>query len=305
MFFTQLPPEPPKAPIVTVWVHGTKPELPPFLSKMTKNITLLLSDDSKGLCKIAQSDAYHYPSLRAQALAVADPTHFSIEHFYTFGWSGNLTLEARKNASFDLFYELKELTLTYQKKYNCSPEIVLISHSHGGNVILHLAEITDPDNFKLKIAKAVLLACPVQKHTNHLIGSPIFERIYSLHSHTDMIQIADPQGLHHRKEKITRPLLSTRHFDAHPKVAQALIRWKEYPLWDADDLAIDKFALKGLIKALNALNYIKKSRGLFHVEFGLLPFVRQLPLIINQLDTIFDNGGNCCSHKDQDIIIEL
>jgi hypothetical protein len=304
MFFTPPPPEPPKAPIVTVWVHGTKPALPPFLAKMTKDVTLLLSDDTKGLCKFAQPNTYHYPSLRAQALTAADPAHFSTEHFYTFGWSGMLTLEARQKASQDLFCALKELVLTYQEKYGCTPEIILISHSHGGNVILHLAEIVDPD-FELNISKAILLACPVQKHTDHLISSPIFNRIYSLHSHTDMIQIADPQGLHKRKTKVTRPLFSARHFDAHPKMAQALIRWKKCPLWNEDDYALDKFALKGLIKALNSLNYIKKSRGLFHVEFGLLPFVRQLPCIINQLDELFDNGGNCSSHKDHDIIIEL
>lgn len=307
MFFTPPPIEPPKAPIITVWVHGTKTDehLPPFLSKLTKNVTQLLSDDTKGLCKATAFTSYHYPSLRGQALAVADPVHFNTEHFYTFGWSGMLTLEARKNASQDLFSGLKDLTLAYQEKYGCIPKIILISHSHGGNVILHLAEIIDPDGFELKISKAILLACPVQKHTNHLISSPVFERIYSLHSHTDMIQIADPQGLHHHKEKITRPLLSTRHFDTHPKMAQALIRWKEYPLWNDEDHAINKVTFKGLIKAINALNYIKKNRGLFHVEFGLLPFVRQLPLIINQLDTIFDNGGNCSSHKDHDIIIEL
>jgi hypothetical protein len=305
MFFTPPPPEPPKAPIVTVWVHGTKPDLSPLFAKMTKNVLLLLSDDTKGLCKINQPETYHYPSLRAQALEAADPAHFSTEHFYTFGWSGLLDLQARKIAAQDLFNALKNLVLDYLAQYGYAPEIILISHSHGGNVILHLAEIVDPDGFELKIAKAVLLACPVQNHTNHLISSSIFERIYSLHSHTDMIQIVDPQGLHHRKEKITRPLLSMRHFDAHPKMAQALIRWKEYPLWNAQDLAIDKLALKGLIKAINALNYIKRSRGLFHVEFGLLPFIRQLPIIINQLDTLFDNGGNCSSHKDHDIIIEL
>lgn len=307
MFFTPPPPEPPKAPIITVWVHGTKggEHLPRFLSKLTKKIMLLLSDDTKGLCKVNQSDTFHYPSLRAQALTIADPTNFSTEHFYTFGWSGMLTLNARKIAANDLFYALKELIIGYQEKYGCTPKIILISHSHGGNVILHLAEITDPDGFQLNISKAILLACPVQKHTNHLISSSIFERIYSLHSHTDMIQIADPQGFHNRKIKVTHPLFSARHFDAHPKIAQALIRWKKYPLWDSEDFAMDKFALKGLIKAINALNYIKSSRGLFHVEFGLLPFVRQLPTIINQLDALFDNSTNCSSHKDHDIIIEL
>src|SRR6266403_1123912 len=187
MFFTPPPPpEPPRAPIVTVWVHGTKggDNFSPFLSKLTKNLTNLLSDDTKGLYKIPQTTDFHYPSLRAQALVAADPEHFNLEHFYTFGWSGILTLAARKKAAHDLFYALKSLLLIYQGKYGCTPKIMLISHSHGGNVILHLAEIVDPDGFELHIAKAILLACPVQHHTVHLIGSAIFERLYSLHSHT-------------------------------------------------------------------------------------------------------------------------
>ena len=305
MFFSP-PQEPPKAPIVTIWVHGTRPDgtLPPFLAKLTSGLSNLLCDDTKGLHKTADLDHQHYPFLRAKALSAIDPVRFNPEHFYTFGWSGKLNLKARENASHDLFYALKLLQSTYKEKYGIDPEFVLISHSHGGNVILHLADIVDPDKFELHVAKTILLACPVQKHTAHLISSPIFERIYSLHSHTDMIQIADPQGLHNRK-KMTKPLLSLRHFDSHPKLAQVAIRWKKCPLWTADDYAINKFAMKGLIRSLNTLNYIKKNRGLFHVEFGLLPFVRQLPTIINELDILFDNNGNCPSHKDHDLIIEL
>lgn len=299
------PQEPPKAPIITVWVHGTKLDdtLPPFLAQLTKNVSQLLSDDTKGLHR-PQWEPHHYPFLRSKALSSADPIQFASEHFYTFGWSGKPTLEARKQAACDLFSELKSLHNDYQEKYDSCPQFILISHSHGGNVILHLAEITDPDGFELHIAKAVLLACPVQKHTAHLVSAPLFERIYSLHSHTDMIQIIDPQGLHDRK-KITKPLLSLRHFDTHPNLVQVCIRWKQYPLWTTEDYNTNKFALKGLIKSINALNFIKKSRGLFHVEFGLLPFVREIPTIINQLDELFDSGSNCPSHKDHDIVIEL
>ncbi|HLW72632.1 MAG TPA: hypothetical protein VKR54_01145 [Candidatus Babeliales bacterium] len=310
MAFFSPPPPPIKPPTLTVWIHGTKPDenLPPFLAKITKGLSQLLSGDIKGLHRTAELDAQHYPFyypfLRSKALAAADPIRFNPNHFYTFGWSGKLTLKARKNAAHDLFYELKQLSTTYHEKYGCTPEIILISHSHGGNVILHLAEISDPDGFELHISKAIFLACPVQKHTAHLINSPVFERIYALHSHTDMIQIADPQGLHNTK-KITRPILSLRHFNIHPKLAQATIRWKKHPTWTADDHNTNKIALKGLIKALNSLNYIRKSRGLFHVEFGLLPFVRQLPAIIDQLDTLFTNSSNCPSHKDHDLIIEL
>jgi hypothetical protein len=300
------PQEPPKAPIITVWVHGTKPDehLPPFFTKFTNKLSQILCDDTKGLRRTDQLDAQHYPFLRAKALSAADPVRFNTEHFYTFGWSGKLNLQERKNASLDLFSALKTLSLDYQEKYHCTPEVILISHSHGGNVILHLAEIIDVDDFKLHVSKAILLACPVQKHTAHLISSPVFERIYSLHSHTDMTQIVDPQGLHDRK-KLTAPLLSLRHFDTHPKLAQVLIRWKEYPLWDAEDYAMNKVILKGLIKGLNTLDYIKKNRGLLHVEFGLLPFVRQIPAIIDHLDTLFDADANCPSHKDHDILIEL
>ena len=305
MIFTP-PQESPKAPIVTVWVHGTKSNehLPPFLAQLTKNLSQLFCGDTKGLQRTTELDTHHYPFLRAKALSATDPMRFSPEHFYTFGWSGKLTLQARKNAALDLFYALKTLTITYQDTYGCMPEIILISHSHGGNVLLHLAEITDPDGFKLSISKAILLACPVQKHTAHLISAPIFERIYSLHSHTDMIQIVDTQGLHNTKE-LTKPLLSMRHFDSHPKLAQVLIRWKKYPLWNADDHAMNIIVLKGLIKGINTINYIKKNRGLFHVEFGLLPFVRQIPAIIDQLDELFDSNSNCPSHKDHDIHIEL
>jgi hypothetical protein len=306
MFFSPPPPEPPKAPIVTVWIHGSKSHehLPPFLAKLTKNLSQLLCGDTKGLHRTADLDHQHYPFLRSKALSVGDPVQFNPEHFYTFSWSGRLTLKARKIASHDLFNALKLLHYKYKEKYGIAPEFILISHSHGGNVILHLAEITDPDGFEPHVAKAILLACPVQKHTAHLINSPRFERIYSLHSHTDMIQIADPQGLHNRK-KLTKPLLSLRHFDLSPKLAQVVIRWKKCPLWTADDYAIDKFAMKALIRVIDMLNYIKKNRGLFHVEFGLLPFIRQLPTVINELDMLFDNNGNCSSHKDHDLIIEL
>lgn len=300
------PQEPPKAPIITVWIHGTQPDghLPPFLQNLTKSVTHMLCGDIKGLHRTAELDALHYPFLRAKTLAAANPALFQSEHLYTFGWSGNLSLNARKVAAHDLFGALKTLVTSYLEKYSSSPEIILISHSHGGNVILHLAEIEDPDGFKLSVSKAILLACPVQNHTSHLIQSPVFKRIYSLHSHTDMIQIADPQGLHHKKQRHT-PLLSARHFNCHPNLAQALIRWKDFPLWLPEDHFYNNPAMKALIKGTTAINYIKRSRGLFHVEFNLPPFVRKLPAIIEQLDALFDTNANCPSHKDHDLIIEL
>ena len=299
------PQEPPKAPqaapIVTIWVHGSKGHSHLPLPKSTKNLLQFFSDP-KDLHKITDFDLQHYPFLRAKALSAIDQ-QFNLDHFYSFGWSGAITPTARKNAALDLFNALKSLHYAYLEKYHIAPQFIIISHSHGGNVVLHLGEIIDPDGFELRIEKAILLACPVQKHTSHLIKSPIFKRIYSLHSHTDMIQIIDPQGLHDRK-KLTRPLLSSRHFDMHPKLIQARIQWKNGPQWIADDYIIN-ITMKKLIKSLNMLNFIKKKRGLLHIEFVLFPFVRHLPAIINQLDIYFGNNNNCPSHKDDDIIIEL
>lgn len=296
------PQEPPKAPIVTVWVHGSKGHSRLPLPKSAKNLLQFFSDP-KDLHKITEFNTQHYPLLRAKALSTVDPVQFNVEHFYSFGWSGAITPTARKAAAFDLFNAFKYLHHLYQEKYHIAPIFIVISHSHGGSVVLYLDEIVDPDGFELRIEKAILLACPVQKHTAHLINSPIFKRVYSLHSHTDMLQIIDPQGLHNRK-KLTRPLFSSRHFDVHPKLIQALIRWKKCPKWSSDDYAINS-TMKKLIKGINTLNLIKKSRGLLHFEFVLPPFIRQLPIIINQLDTYFENNRNCPSHKDHDIIIEL
>jgi len=300
------PPPPAKPPIVTIWVHGSKSHvhLPSFLGNAIKDLSQLLSGNTEGLHKITEFNSSYYPFLQAQTLATVNPLQFNQEHFYVFGWSGKVAPEERKNAAFDLFNALKSLTDTYQKQYNCLPKIILISHSHGGNVVLHLAEIVDPDGFTLQISKAILLACPVQKHTAHLINSSLFTRIYSLHSHTDILQIIDPQGLHNPK-KITRPLLSSRHFDINPKLAQALIRWKQPPVWTTNDFNNNNKTMKKLISSINVLSFIKKNRGLLHVEFLLLPFIYQLPTIIEELDKHFDDSTNCPSHKDHDLLIEL
>lgn len=305
MFFTP-PQEPPKAPIVTVWIHGTQPDanLPHFLKKIVKETADTLGGRSRaGLHRTAELDAQHYPFLQAKALSAANPDLFQFEHHYAFGWSGKLSLRERKIATHDLFYSLKALSSIYQQKYGLEPEFVLIAHSHGGNIILHLAEIQDPDGFKLHVTKAILLACPVQKHTSHLIANPMFERVYSLHSHTDIVQIMDPQGLHKTKKAHT-PLLSARHFDLNPKLVQAAIRWKDTPSWQKEDYCYN-LTMERLIKTVNSINYLKRNRGLLHLEFRLLPFLRQVPAIINQLDNLFENNANCPSHKDHDLIIEL
>jgi hypothetical protein len=262
-------------------------------------------DCEPGLHKAADLDLRDYSFALAQTLSFMQPVQFPWEHFYIFGWSGKLEPQERTNASCDLLITLKKLSLEYEEKYGCKPLFVLIAHSHGGNVILGMA---DQDfsigESHLLIDKAILLACPVQKHTNHCISSSLFNRIYSIHSHTDMIQIVDPQGFHTPK-KISYPLLSERHFHPHPKLIQVCVRWKNGVYWHPDDHIVNTIFLRPFTKAIMVADRVKKSRGLMHIEFKLLPFIRQLPNLIGTLDNLFDTQSNCPSHKDDDIILEL
>jgi len=306
MLFTppQMPPA--KPPVVTVWIHGTKVDecLPAPFAKIAKNIGNIIFQHKMGLHHTTEFNQHHYDAIRAEILATSKPVIFQSEYLYSFGWSGELNPQARKNASQELFNNLKQLHNLIQEKTGQSPEFILISHSHGGNVILHMAEINDPEGFQLTISKVILLACPVQKRTEHLIGSPMFKRIYSLHSHTDMIQIVDMQGLHIKK-KVRRPLFSQRHFNPHPKLVQVAIRWKNCPTWHDDDRIINEVVLKHLTNSIKLINILKKNRGLFHVEFQLLPFLRHLTSVITYLDELFEKDAHCPSHKDHDIVVEL
>lgn len=306
MIFTPPPVIPSPPPVVVVWIHGTKVNecLPSPFARLAKSIGNIIFEHKMGLHHISEFNTHHYDSIRATILGTSQPTLFQTEYFYSFGWSGKLTVQARKDASQELFDALKTVSLDIQEKTGLTPQFILISHSHGGNVILHLAEIKGSEGFKLTISKAILLACPVQKHTAHLIGSSLFERIYSLHSHTDMIQISDLQGLH-KKKKISKPLFSQRHFDLHPKLVQAAIKWKQYPEWHPQDRIINEIMLKYLTTSIKLINHFKKNRGLFHIEFQLPPFLRQLASIIAHLDDLFENNGQCSSYKDHDVFIEL
>ncbi len=301
MVFTppQMPPSNP--PVVTVWVHGTKGNS--LASKIGKmifpySLGLHLSEESD------KSDKHDYDSMRAQLLGTLAPTFFQEKYVYSFGWSGELSLPARQKASHDLFDHLKQLHYELLEKTGCAPIFIIIAHSHGCNVVLHLAEIQNSDGFELSIAKAIFLGCPVQQNTAHLISSSCFKRIYSLHSHTDMIQVMDMQGIRKKKHE-KKPLFSQRHFHPHPQLVQAQIKWKNGPTMHENDRIIAETPLRYLTRGIKAIDLLKKNRGLLHTEFVLLPFLRHLPAIIALLDELFDKNSNCPSHQDDDIVIEL
>lgn len=239
-------------PRITVWVHGTKS------TKITDDITTA-RPPKPGLQEIAPlSDTVKIKGL-AQATSTSDPANYPFEHSYAFGWSGDLAFDARIKAATDLHKQLKELVSTYTKKYDKTPFIRLITHSHGGNVALDLATVNEKDQDKtLFIDEMILLACPVQHVTKALIESPLFGKIYSLYSLLDMIQVLDPQKayIHHTKAE-DKELFSQRRFPDSKKLIQV-----ELALGPTEKTAI----------------------GPMHIGFITKNMTKRLPAIIKYLD---------------------
>src|SRR5690606_24411484 len=120
----------------------------------------------------------------AKTIVANDPENFSLKEFYVFCWSGHFSRRERKIAAIKLYYDLIKIVETYKRKYHVYPVIRIFAHSHGGNLALHMAKIKSP-LLPLSIQSLILLACPVQEKTIHLIDTPMFQQIYSLYSSLD------------------------------------------------------------------------------------------------------------------------
>jgi len=203
-----------ETPFVTVWIHGTR-GFKPF------DEYVHAAPPTSKLQAIALLDKnYNRFKNMARSIADADPIKYPFEHFYIFGWTGDLSFDVRQKAAETLHQELEILVTLYTQKYGQAPFIRLITHSHGGNVALNLATVEHSHKNWL-INEVILLACPVQHKTEKLIADPLFGRIYSLYSTIDTVQVADPQGLY---KKIRVPgekdIFSKRRFPENEKLTQ-------------------------------------------------------------------------------------
>ena len=113
-------------------------------------------------------------------------------------------------------------------------EITLITHSHGGNVALYLAQVAEENNDPtFKIKRLILTGCQIQDETECYAQSPLFEKIYSLYSVIDFLQVADPQGLRHQHVKHTKTVFSRREINtdrSSDRISQAAVRINGYAL---------------------------------------------------------------------------
>jgi len=238
-------------PPVTIWVHGTLMFRTPLYHH--------IFNKKSSLVHVMSLPENHHFRLLASTIKDHDSEHFPLEEFYIFSWSGRLQNKERKDSAEKLSQEIITLISQYKKKYGFKPIIRIISHSHGGNVVLNMAALPNAiDN--IIIEALVLLACPVQEETMHLINSPIFCRIYSLYSSLDMIQILAPQFRHidpittttKRKRHYKIPPFSSRIFPPYKHVRQTKIKINHYPI--------------------------------SHTNFSTTNFVALLPAILNKLD---------------------
>lgn len=253
---------------ITIFVHGTLPpdavmSIPPVRSFFFC---------PPGLTKASDLDPTLHTQKLAQLLCATEGTKFQLPHFYCFGWSGKLNPDARKTASQELYIAIKNLIVEYEKQ-GIKARITLITHSHGGNVVLLIQESAVKEGLPhgilpygiLPIEELILLACPVQTETAGSAQTPFFNKIYSIHSHGDLFQVLDPQGVHTFLDSLKQhgleftlkhledlgPLFSSRHFEAAEHIIQLNVR---YP-----------------------------RRELLHIEFLLPSFIASLPKLILQM----------------------
>lgn len=234
-------------PSISVWIHGTR--------LLPTGLFYHFFHCDSGLHHFSQLDHTFHTHKLVQSLCTGHPERFAESHCYFFGWSGKLNAKDREQAARDLYHELKKLRQEYTKIYSHEPKINLITHSHGGNLALNLARVKDSDDVDFSINELILLACPVQKHTLDLIADPLFNKVYSLYSTMDMIQVLDPQGL---KSPGKGPLFSQRVFPAHTKLIQVRIKCD--------------------------------GRGLLHIDFILKKFTCFLGSLLDEIDSWWQEG---------------
>ena len=119
-----------------------------------------------------------------------DATH---RRYYTFGWNGLLNMQERYVAAKKLYHELeKEVALLRSK--SLEPSIHMVAYSHGGNVALNLAKIKQENitNPNFAVEQLVLLATPIQKETDYLVGdTSFFKKSFLFFSTEDHVQTSD------------------------------------------------------------------------------------------------------------------
>ncbi len=140
-----------------------------------------------------------------------------IRFYYTFGWSGLLSIEKRKEEGENFYRALKQ-EVARLRSQGYEPLINIHAYSYGGAVALNLAAAKENDTEAASffINQLVLLAMPVQKETDYLTAdSDFFKKIYHIYSTEDNVQASDLFST--QKELFSRHIFTARHNFHLPK----------------------------------------------------------------------------------------
>jgi len=151
-----------------------------------------------GLQKVSVLDSKKYPYAIYSANLYKNCQHFVSNYknlnisFYTFGWDGRLSHSSRVKYSKILYHQItNEIENLKSQNSIDKVELIFIGHSHGGNVLLNLANFCNNFDNKLIVDKLILLGTPVQSETAHFVKNTMFKKIYSFYSSADLIQVID------------------------------------------------------------------------------------------------------------------
>jgi hypothetical protein len=252
-------------PTLTVWIHGTKFSLDTLFKEVF--------DAKPGLKHIKELPAKNRIVLRMKALTDHCAEFFPYESVYCFCWSGKLNTRERQATAEKLHQTLYDLMNDYEKEFKCRPKIRLVCHSHGANVALNLARINAQKDNKITIDSLILFACPVQCETKEYVFDPMFEKIYSLYSPLDWVQIVAPQWACRFKnvngeteERVSQWLpLSERRFSHAPSLRQAWVK----------------------------IN----NRALSHADFTTQRFLRCMPVLLETMDEAYSASPELGARK--------
>lgn len=124
-------------------------------------------------------------------LALIFPDKHDKASYYMFNWDGAIyPIKHKKQASNKFYLALKNYKELYKKN-----KIILVGCSHGGSVILGMADDLKKD--KIAIDLVVLLGTPISKKNEEYAtirtddGSFVFQTIINVYSEIDYIQPLD------------------------------------------------------------------------------------------------------------------
>ena len=123
----------------------------------------------------------------------------NLNYYYLYGWSGLLDLDCRRYEAKQLYHQLNVIKEPLIKKHSKPIVIIVHAHSHGANIVLHLAEEEEKQHKNLIIDQANFYALPVQVETAHLALHAMFKEIIHFYSEGDIIQISDRISTRQRK----------------------------------------------------------------------------------------------------------